>query len=89
MLSGIWCPIPRIPNGSMHPRNAQRYEGTITLTCDRGFHINETNTGEIVLKCESGGKFLPDVTCFSKLSTLFMFSEGNLIEPLFRHLFCN
>ncbi|CAG2242592.1 unnamed protein product [Mytilus edulis] len=61
----IWCPIPRTPNGNWYPRNAQKFEGTITLTCDRGFHINGTNTRVMVLKCESGGHFLPDVTCFS------------------------
>ncbi|XP_052070983.1 uncharacterized protein LOC127709457 isoform X3 [Mytilus californianus] len=60
----IWCPIPRTLNGSMYPSGAQQYEGTITLICDRGFGINGTNMREVVLKCESGGKFLPDVTCY-------------------------
>lgn len=68
MFSGIWCPIPRTLNGSLYPSNGQKYEGTITLICDRGFGINGTYKQDMVLTCESGGKFLPDVKCYSMSS---------------------
>ncbi|CAC5361487.1 unnamed protein product [Mytilus coruscus] len=78
----IWCPIPRTLKGSLYPSNAQQYEGTITLTCDRGFGINGTNTRNMVLKCGSGGKFLPNVTCFGN-------TGHQLICPLNKTIYIN
>ena len=54
-LSEIWCPLPRIHDGSFDNTNDLRFEETVALTCESGYGINGTTKTSMVVTCGSDG----------------------------------